>query len=115
MRTWTHSGFGTFVGPTVEVREGRDGRPVVPEALLSYFVRAPVALTRVRITPEGKVRYEAERFHPKHNANFREFDPLEFLAHLALHIPDPNDRLVASSGWYSNRSRGLEAEEQTLA
>jgi hypothetical protein len=107
MRSWSHSGFGTFVGPTVEVREDREGRAIVPEALLSYFVRAPIALTRIELTSDGKVLYKADRYHPKHNAKFRIFDPLEFLAHLALHIPDPNDRLVAFSGWYSNRSRGL--------
>jgi len=59
--------------------------PVVPEALLSYFVRAPIDLTRVERTSDGKVPYKADRFHPKHHAKFRLFDPLEFLAHLAIH------------------------------
>jgi len=44
----------------VDVRKDPDGRAIVPEALLSYLVRTPIALTRIRLTAEGKVRYEAD-------------------------------------------------------
>jgi hypothetical protein len=40
-----------------------------------------------------------------HRGNFRVLEPEEFLVVLSQHIPDPNDRLVADSGVYSNRLR----------
>jgi len=34
------------------------------------------------------------------------FDPLEFLARVIMHIPEPRRHLVRYYGWYSNVSRG---------
>ena len=38
--------------------------------------------------------------------NFEVYDPLDFLAQITQHIPDPNRHLVLYYGHYSNRSRG---------
>jgi len=38
------------------------------------------------------------------------FDPLEFLAEVAQHIPNPGEHLIRYYGFYSNKSRGLRAK-----
>jgi len=47
--------------------------------------------------------------------NFQVFDPLDFLAEVTQHIPDPGDHLARYYGWYSNKSRGLRAKSQSAA
>ncbi|MHC4217630.1 MAG: transposase, partial [Planctomycetota bacterium] len=42
--------------------------------------------------------------------NFQVFDPLDFIAELTQHIPDPRKHLVRYFGFYSNKSRGLRAK-----
>ena len=38
-------------------------------------------------------------------------DPLECLAALTDHIPDPGQHLVRFFGWYSNKTRGLRKKQ----
>jgi hypothetical protein len=77
----------------------------------------------IRLTPQGKVVYRAEkracRRFPKPaspdlfngvSRNFQVFDPLDFIAELTQHVPEPNSHLVRYFGWYSNKSRGLRAK-----
>ncbi len=42
--------------------------------------------------------------------NFQVFDPLDFIAELTQHIPDPRTHLVRYFGFYSNKSRGMRAK-----
>jgi len=44
--------------------------------------------------------------------NFQVFDPLDFLAEVTQHIPDPGEHLIRYYGWYSNKKRGLRAKSQ---
>ncbi|MEE4241430.1 MAG: transposase [Desulfopila sp.] len=44
--------------------------------------------------------------HGKNKRNFQVFSPLEFIASITQHIPDPYFQLVRIYGWYSNRMRG---------
>ena len=43
------------------------------------------------------------------------FDPLDFLAEVTQHIPDPGAHLVRYYGWYSNKTRGQRAQRQLSA
>ena len=125
MRGWRHSGFS--VDRSVRLAAGdRRGR----ERLARYLVRCPFSLSRmIRVTEEGKVLYRAEKAECRRfpggggfraanagaelfggvSRNFQVFDPLDFLAEVTLHIPDPWEHLVRYDGWYSNKSRGLRA------
>lgn len=47
--------------------------------------------------------------------NFQVFDPLDFLAEVTQHIPDPGDHLIRYYGWYSNKTRGQTAERRPPA
>lgn len=40
------------------------------------------------------------------------FDPLDFLAEVTQHVPDPGEHLIRYYGFYSNKSRGLRAKGQ---
>ena len=82
----------------------------------------------IEVTEAGKVIYKTE-----HNAvgrfpepgdeellagparNFQVFDPLDFLAEVTQHIPDPGSHLVRYYGWYSNKTRGQRAQRQPAA
>jgi len=44
--------------------------------------------------------------------NFQVFDPLDFLAEVTQHIPEPGSHLVRYYGWYSNKTRGQRAQRQ---
>ena len=94
------------------------------ERLTQYIVRCPFSLDRViKLTPDGKVIYRAEnpecRPFPKLgnerlaggiNRNFEVFDPLDFIAEITQHIPDPGAQQIRYYGWYSNAARGRRAK-----
>jgi hypothetical protein len=47
--------------------------------------------------------------------NSQVFDPLDFLAEVTQHIPDPGEHLIRYYGFYSNKSRGLKTKKQGKA
>ena len=88
-----------------------------------YMARCPFSLARlIRITPDGKVLYKAEKEHCQHYPkpvsedlfggvarNFQVFEPLDFLAELTQHIPNKGEHLIRYS-CYSNKVRGQRAK-----
>jgi len=80
-------------------------------------------MTRPPITPErmlgetssAQVIYRSDIVHPRHQANFRVFDPLDFLAEVSAHIPDAHEKTTLFYGWYSNRTRGYRNQHGLLA
>jgi hypothetical protein len=136
MSAWRYSGFGV----NFQVRLG-PGDVAGRERLLHYMlgstelaeVRCPFSLERmIRVTPEGKVLYVAEKKAPRRfpgpasndlfgdaprrsarrlsTGNFQLFDPLDFIAELTQHIPDARKHLGRAFGFYSNRTRGRRAK-----
>jgi hypothetical protein len=124
MRSWKHSGFS--VDQSVRLESG-DQEGI--QRLIQYFLRCPFSQARmIEITDAGKVIYKTE-----HNAvgrfpepgddellagpsrNFQVFDPLDFLAEVTQHIPDPGEHLIRYYGWYSNKTRGQRAQRQPAA
>jgi hypothetical protein len=124
IRSWRHSGFS--VDRSVYIPAGdRDGL----ERLAQYMARSPFSLTRLlRITRTGQVVYHAEKHRPHRfpepaaddlfgatsrgvARNFQVFDPLDFLAELTQHIPNPGEHLHRYYGHYSNKARGIRAKQ----
>lgn len=115
MRSWQHSGFS--VDKSVALAAGDTAGL---ERLAAYMVRCPISLDRiVSVGDDGQVVYRAEKptcqpfpilGNPKLfrgiSRNFEVFDPLEFLAEVTQHIPDPGMQMVRYYGWYSNKMRG---------
>jgi len=79
-------------------------------------------MTRPPITPDrmlgeagrAQVIYRSDSVHPRHQANFRVFDPLDFLAEVSAQIPDPHEKTTLFYGWYSNRTRGYRRQHGLL-
>lgn len=80
-------------------------------------------MARPPITPErmlgeadqDRIIYRADAVHPRHQANFRVFAPLDFLAEVSVHIPDAHEKTTLFYGWYSNRTRGYRKRHGLLA
>ena len=62
----------------------------------------------------AQIIYRSDAVHPRHQANFRVFDPVDFLAEGSAHIPDPHEQTTLCSGWYSNRTRGYRKQHGLL-
>ena len=73
------------------------------EDLACYLVRAPLSLQ--------KLVYRS-RMNPSLGRNFEAMDPLEWLARLADHIPDPGRHRTHFYAHYANRVRGERPDEE---
>lgn len=69
--SWHSTGFDSYISdrilPAAQPGADPSGKPalqeVVPQKLLSYLVRAPVALEQMTVCEDGLVIYKAEHFH----------------------------------------------------
>ena len=94
------------------------------ERLAAYMVRCPFSLDRIiSVSDDGQVLYRAEKVDCQPfpilgndkllrgiSRNFEVFDPLDFLAEITQHIPDPGMQMIRYYGWYSNKMRGQRAK-----
>ena len=107
---WRHPGFSTHVGEPIPPNDAR-----AIEDMASYVVRNPVSLKRlVYVDGQQAVIYRALKPNPRFGANFVAMDPLEWLARMADHVPDPGKHRTLSYGHYANRARGARAKEKEL-
>ena len=73
----------------------------------------PVSLKRlVYVDGQQAVIYRALKPNPRLGQNFVAMDPLEWLARLTDHIPDPGKHRTLAYGHYANRVRGERAAKQ---
>jgi len=85
-----------------------EDQPAV-ERLARYQMRPPTSLDRMSRDGEWEVQYRRKGGHERPGLEEREveaFDPLEFLARVIMHIPEPRKHLIRFYSWYSNPSRG---------
>lgn len=97
---WPHMGFGTHVSREIPA----DAKMAGPVA--RYMSRPP--LTPERMLGEAnnaQIVYRSDAVHPCHRANFRVFNPLNFIAEVSGHIPDAHEKTTLFYGWYSGRPR----------
>ena len=103
---WRHPGFSTHVGEPISPEA-----PRIIEDMASYLVRNPLSLKRlVYVDGEHAVVYRALKPNPRLGQNFVAMDPLEWLARMADHIPDPGKHRTLFYGHYANRARGARAK-----
>lgn len=107
--SWRHSGFSVHNHTTVYPAD-TDGL----HRLACYLMRAPVNLSRLRFHPDsGLTVYEPKAGHDNELAELT--DPLEFLARVLIHVPEPNKHLVRFYGDYANRVRANRRDDATTA
>jgi hypothetical protein len=106
---WRHvSGFS--VHNEVRIKPG-DDKGI--ENLSQYIIRNTFSLEKLKYeTGDSSVIYRSKMSHGKNKRNFQVFTPLDFIAAITAHIPDPYFQLVRTYGWYSNRMRGDRKKQQ---
>jgi hypothetical protein len=96
--SWRNSGFSVHNRTTVYPNDSEG-----LHKLACSLMRAPVNLSRLRFDRDsGLLAYE-----PKAGHEFGDeaTDPLEFLARVLIHVPEPQKHLVHFYGAYANRVR----------
>jgi hypothetical protein len=110
LRSWRNSGFGVHNRTTVYPTDSQG-----LHKLACYFMRPPVNLSRIRYHPDSQLFF----YDPKapHDIDDEALvDPLEFLARVLIHIPEPKKHLVLFYGVYANRIRATyRADDSALA
>jgi len=106
---WPHTGFGTHVSRAIPVDEK------TPGVVARYMVRPPVTPERMlgEANP-AQIIYRSDAVHPRHQANFRVFAPLDFLAEVSAHLPDAHEKATIFYGWSSNRTHGYRKQQGLL-
>jgi hypothetical protein len=98
MLGWPHSGFGAYLGPRIEGREG-----VLRVA--RYSARAPVAESRLRYDADrAEVELVADRNEGPY-AGVHRLSALEFVARWVDHVPERYEVRVRYAGAYATRRR----------
>jgi len=102
MLQWPHSGFQGHAGVGVP----EDDRAFALR-LARYGARHPVALERLTYAAElAQVTCRADKPDGP-TAGTATMDPLEVLARLVTHIPDPGQVMQRAYGWCASRTRGM--------
>ena len=103
LMSWRHvSGFNVHN----EVRIKPDDDKGI-ENLSQYIIRNSFSLGKLMYEEgDSSVIYRSRMKHGKNKRNFEVFSPLEFIAAITQHIPEPYFQLTRVYGWYSNRMRG---------
>jgi hypothetical protein len=98
---WRHPGFSAHVG---EMIDPEDKQRLADTA--AYLVRNPLSLKKlVYLDGQQAVLYRS-KLNPFLGRNFEALDPLEWLARMSDHIPDPGQHRTLFYGEYANRVRG---------
>jgi hypothetical protein len=88
------------------------------EDIAAYLVRNPLSLKKL-VYLDGQAVLYRSKLNPLLGRNFEAMDPLEWLARMSDHIPDPGQHRTLFYGECANRVRGerhpLEAEEGPAA
>ena len=97
LRSWRRSGFSidndVYLYPS-------DTQPL--ETIARYIARYPVSLQRLHY--DSNTKYVL--YQPKSkNAQAEFYDPLDFIAQLITHIPQPNQHTILYYGEYARRQR----------
>jgi hypothetical protein len=109
-----NTGFGVHNTVTVHPEDGEG-----LERLARYLLRPPVSLSRLSFEgPKGRVRYQAKSadhrpvstLFPQESAA-ETLDPLEFLARVIVHIPEPRKHLIRYYGNFSCRARAKRRQQ----
>jgi hypothetical protein len=110
LSSWRNSGFGIHNRTTVYPHDSES-----LHKLACYLMRPPVNLSRLRYHRDSQLLL----YEPKAGQDIDDealVDPLEFLARVLIHIPEPKRHLVHFYGVYANRIRATyRADDSALA
>jgi transposase-like protein len=108
--SWPNTGFSAHVSLDIAATDA-----ATRENVARYLCHPPIVLGRIMAQDSAAgVVYMSDSVHPRHGANFRVFDPLEFIAEIVAHIPDSYEKVATEYGWHSNRTRRIRKEHGLL-
>jgi hypothetical protein len=81
---WKHPGFSAHIGHAIPFADKK-----AIEDVACYLVRSPLSLKKLVYLDGQKAVLYRSRMNPSLGRNFEAMDPLEWLARLTDHIPDP--------------------------
>jgi hypothetical protein len=88
---WRHPGFSAHVGESIPPQDRQR-----LEDTAAYLVRNPLSLRKlVYLDGQQAVLYRS-RMNPSLGRNFEALDPLEWLARMSDHIPDPGQHRTSA-------------------
>jgi hypothetical protein len=98
---WRHPGFSAHVGEPIAAEDNKR-----LEDTAAYLVRNP-SRSRSLVYLDGQQAVLCRsRMNPALGRNFEALNPLEWLARMSDHIPDPGQHRTIFYGEYSSRVRG---------
>ena len=106
---WSPSGFSVHGKQVAHADE-----PGKLERLLRYIARAPFALGKMQLLPDGRVRVETPP-DPETGQTSLVLDVMEFSHRVTTQIPDPRRHLIRYYGAYSHRHRGTRRAREEAA
>jgi hypothetical protein len=80
------------------------------EDVAYYLVRSPLSLKKLVYLDGQKAVLYRSRMNPSLGRNFEAMDPLEWLARMTDHIPDPGRHRTHFHGFYASRVRAVRRE-----
>jgi hypothetical protein len=98
---WRHPGFSAHVGEPIAAEDERR-----LEDTAVYLVRNPLSLKKLVYLDGRQAVLYRSRMNPALGRDFEAMDPLEWLARMSDHIPDPGQHRTLFYGECSNRARG---------
>jgi hypothetical protein len=108
LMAWRHPGFSVHVGEPIPPDD-----PKAIEDMAGYVVRNPLSLKRlVYLDGQKAVIYRALKPNSALGRNFESMDPLDWLARMTDHIPDPGKHRTLFYAYYANRVRGARARAE---
>lgn len=100
--SFQNSGFTAHAGESVSPEATAE-----MESLAQYILRNPFSVKKMVLKSQGgQIIYRSE-FNQRIKRNFEVFEPMDFLAVIAQHIPDKGTQTIRYFGEYSNKSRGM--------
>ncbi len=110
MLSWRHTGFSVHIGPRIWPED-----ETALGNLAKYIVRASFSQERMRYIPSDKSIDGTAKviYTSKDGRTEQTFDAIDWLARLAVHIPNKYEQLVRYLVFYSNKSRGMRKKAET--
>jgi len=105
LMSWTHPGFSAHVGDAIPFEDKR-----AIEDVACNLVRSPLSLKKLVYLDGQKAVLYRSRMNPSLGRNFEAMDPLEWLARMTDHIPDPGRHRTHFHGFYASRVRAKRRE-----
>ena len=108
-----YTGFSVYAESKIDYAQYNENTKEKMGYILRYILKPTLSLEKLEMNEDGKRVLYKGSFHPGKKRNFQIYIPEDFIAALTSHIPNKGQKYVNYYGWYSNKTRGLQAKQET--